>query len=380
MTRSMKFGILTQPLGHNYGGILQNYALQEALRQNGVLAETINLTGLERKRSASARTALKQSVVLSLKKLARSHVPDEDISRPLFEFISQNILLTKAYKAPIRKEHIDEHHYDGYIVGSDQVWRPSYSPNLLNYFLDFTQNSHVKRIAFAASFGNAEAEYDSRLLEMCTPLIREFNAVSVRENTAISSCQHMFGISAKLVCDPTLLLSQTDYQMIIERESTLAVPEKLCVCYFLNPTIEKWDFASTLSSQMKLTPTSLLPKYFAKSQKEEAILSPSKMLRVPDWLAFMDKSSMILTDSFHGTVFSLIFKKPFWVFNNHARGADRIPGLLDFIGLSERILDSNPEYAKKRIEWNAPIDWDRVWRVLNAFICESDDFLSTAIK
>src|SRR5690606_15864360 len=110
--------------------------------------------------------------------------------------------------------------FDTYIVGSDQCWRPKYSPNITNYFLDFLNDKqNVIRISYAASFGTSDWEFNEPETKMCRDLIQKFDAVSVRESSGIELCQKYLDKEAQHVLDPTMLLELDDYITKIGRAS-----------------------------------------------------------------------------------------------------------------------------------------------------------------
>ena len=124
---------------------------------------------------------------------------------------------------PITENSINDYNFDGYIVGSDQVWRPRYcKKTLMNNFLDFTNGINVKRLSYAASFGVDSWEFTKDETTKCAELIKTFNAISVREASAVDLCKQYLGVESKQVLDPTLLLSSEDYiNMYYSREENI---------------------------------------------------------------------------------------------------------------------------------------------------------------
>ena len=171
----MKIGILTQPLQRNYGGILQCYALCEVLKGLGhevCVLDRHHHTPFLRKVLRSAKRILlyclgaeKKENILSIWMTAGQM---RTISRHTSAFIDRHIphtrplLGTKALRQAAGNEHID-----AYVVGSDQVWRPVFSPCIANYFIDFDHRDNIVRIAYAASFGVDTWEYDRQTQQVC---------------------------------------------------------------------------------------------------------------------------------------------------------------------------------------------------------------------
>ena len=106
--------------------------------------------------------------------------------------------------------------YDYVVIGSDQTWRPSISADIYNFFLDFLQDENqIKKIAYATSFGTDQWEFSEEQEKRCKQLVKQFDAVSVREESGISLCQQFLDVDAEHVLDPTLLLKQEDYLKIV---------------------------------------------------------------------------------------------------------------------------------------------------------------------
>src|SRR5690606_7594300 len=154
-----KIAILTQPLGSNYGGIIQNYALQKVLKDLGHEPITINRKGSEWTKAIKLWRRLKNLInihVLNKNRLTPSDL--EKITEHTQKFINENIQLSPLIENTTDlKKHFNKNDFDAVIVGSDQTWRPKYSPNIYNYYLDFLKdNNQIKKLAYASSFGTAE--------------------------------------------------------------------------------------------------------------------------------------------------------------------------------------------------------------------------------
>src|SRR5690606_26995758 len=129
------------------------------------------------------------------------------ISNNNVKFLNKYInhsLLINAYKD--LAEYFKNRKFNAVIVGSDQTWRPKYSPNIYNYYLDFLKdNNQIKKLAYASSFGTAEWEYTTEQTEKCKTLAKQFHAISVREHTGVDLCREKLGVEAIQLLDPTLL-------------------------------------------------------------------------------------------------------------------------------------------------------------------------------
>lgn len=321
-----KIGILTQPLGHNYGGILQAYALQEVLRRMGHTVETIDF---QKESSHWRRVASVVKRVLLHRPL---ELPIRQKDRKAFyahtkHFIRQHIALSpKLASETAVKEYCDKQNYDALIVGSDQVWREVYSPHLPTFFLDFLPaNSTTRRIAYAASYGSRDPISPEMVMRV-KPFARRFDAISVRERSGIELTKKLFDVGATEVLDPTMLLSADDYKALFAPLSD-DLPGNMFV-YVLDRTEEKDRIIRQEAEKRGLSPFELLPQgrrlpeELFKSQREPFELPPVEL-----WLKSIAESDFVVTDSFHGTVFSILFRKPFLAIINQVRGADRFYAL-----------------------------------------------------
>lgn len=364
----MKIGILTQPLLNNYGGLLQNYALQQVLKGMGHEPITIdhkskqfpfwyvflsNVKG-ELLYRFSPENHKKPKYSLTIKE-------KEVIEAKTRCFIEHSINHTKkCVGAEDFRQQVCDRGIEALVAGSDQCWRPMYNDYIEDMFFGFAKNLPIKkRIAYAASFGTEKWEFSSDLTKVCSELVRDFDLVTVREDSGINLCNKYLGVDAKLVLDPTMLLAKEDYEALIE-EYEIGQSEGSLFNYILDPSSSKMSFVEIIASEMNLKSFQVLPKYNedhrtkkqVKTEIENCVYpSPVKWLR-----AFMD-SKMTVVDSFHGMVFSIIFNKPFWVIGNVERGMSRFTSLLNMLGLEDRLID---ERELNEIDYTKPIDWKRI--------------------
>ena len=371
----MKIVILTLPLHTNYGGILQCYALQTILERMGHKVQ-----------------------VLSKPKYRRSHYWKFPFA-VLYRIFSRYILGkdTSIWKDPYRFscQHTDRfiHQYihqfirrkwnskaianfDAIIVGSDQVWRQEYWGNIPpeNAFLDFLKDSSIKRIAYAASFGVDKCNYTTDFLKKCVPLLHRFDAVSVRESSGIEICRKYFGVETCQKIDPTLLLDSTDYIQLINQTATKPSSGDLLV-YILDETYEKRKIIESVSTTKSLIPFGENPEViYSTPSLKDRVHRP-----VEQWLRGFKEAKMVITDSFHGCVFSILFRKSFIVIGNEERGIDRITSLLRILSLDNRFVNSWDEFQKREKELLNPIDYTEVYYKLKNYKNEAITFLEQAL-
>lgn len=338
-----KVAILTQPLGHNYGGMLQAWALQQVVTQLGYNVVTIDR---QPAKLSFIYLFIRLAYRALLKGLGKRKSPIFIESKKKFaykntkNFISTNLIMSEPLFSTFQLiEHFDNIGYDAVIVGSDQTWRPKYSPCIENFYLDFLENKKIKKIAYAPSFGVSEWEYDAGLTARCSKLAKLFDWISVREDSGVNLCKKYFDINVDHVLDPTLLLSQDDYKKLIGRDR-LNYNSSGIYTYILDPSSEKTQLIESFAIEHK----EVVYSCQAKSSVEDSIDPHDILMPDPrDWLAGFANAKYVITDSFHGVVFSIIFEKPFICIVNEGRGASRFSSLFKTLGLSADLK----EYSSK---------------------------------
>lgn len=373
----MRIGILSLPLYVNYGGILQTYALQTVLERMGH-----DVTFIQ-KRNWPLRLKLQDMPVVYTKRIVKNllgqHIPMsyERIFNREAPIIRQNIepFVRKHIRMKVVDDYrqICENDFDAIIVGSDQIWRPLYVKHIESAFLDFAKDwNNIKRVAYAASFGTDSWEYSKSQSEHCRKLVKLFNAVSVREASAVKLCREHFGVEAKHVLDPTMLLEAADYMKLFKESNTPKSDGNL-LCYILDENEEKAKIISSIAKEKHLKPFSVSarPTYRYDLPVEERI-QPS----VEQWLRGFYDADFVVTDSFHACVFSILFRKPFLVYGNKARGMSRFMSLLETCGLEYRFVSEFSNVEKKVFK---EIDWNIINAILSNRRDDAKSFLVTAL-
>jgi hypothetical protein len=351
----MKIGILTLPLHINYGGILQAYALQTILKRMG--HEVSIIEEIEK----PITIPLQRAPLVYGKRLIKNILGDKfpifyeqklnkewPIIRQLTDkFIDKYIHLAK-YKS---FKCIKEAEYDAIIVGSDQIWRPKYfgEKKIYNAYLLFTEKWKIKRIAYAASFGTDNWEYTLAQTKHCKELVKLFDAVSVREDSGVFLCKKYFGINATHVLDPTLLLTQEDYTSLLKNTTTPENKGKI-LNYILDESPYKETLSNSIAKKRGLTSFRINPNATNPHLPLEERIQPS----VEQWLRGFNDAELVITDSFHACVFSILFKKQFVVFGNKKRGMSRFTSLLKLFNLEDRMIESIEQFEKlQTIDYNS---------------------------
>lgn len=378
----MRVGILTQPLYCNYGGLVQCFALQHVLHQLGHDAVVLQ-------REWNRRYTLKGACVYYAKHLVKMLLGRQEswhyyvaperrdyIAKYTSQFVEKHInpRSEHCYTTAQLKHEVERLQLDAIVVGSDQVWRPDFSPCQPNYFFDFLPaDSKLKRLSYAASFGGDDWSFSPELTAQCARLLQRFDAVSVREASAVTLCKNHFGVDAVQVLDPTMLLDRGVYLQVVDKGKS---GRGNLFCYVLDPSQEKRDIVGTIARATHMSPFESMPElpdsiYNLYGDIDRCVYPP-----VEDWLSAFNEAEMVLTDSFHGTVFSIIFNKPFWVVGNKGRGMARFNSLLGMFGLENRLITKS---ALATIDLNAPINWQQVNEKRKELKATSMQFLQTAL-
>lgn len=360
-----KVGIVTQPLWGNYGGLLQNYALQTVLRRLGHEPMTVDYISSP-KWYRYLLSILKSFALYPFQARRRKFTKWHPIrdNKLIDKFVSEHISKTD-YVYHYKPSLVSKLGLDAVITGSDQVWRPMYNPDLKDLYLDFVKEKNIPKIAYAASFGTSEREYTPEIIRDCHKAAKRLDAVSVREASGVKLCKEYFGIDAVEVLDPTLLLTVDDYCKLAADRPRLK--DSYLGIYILDRKPENYNILREISYLTGLT-------------NIRQVNANDKDFAPQDWIAFIRDADFVVTDSFHATVFSIIFQKPFITLCNHSRGADRFISLLTPLGLINRLFDSSvvDKYIiTKTMICN--IDWDDVGAKLNQQRTLSLDFLNRSL-
>ncbi|MCQ2254482.1 MAG: polysaccharide pyruvyl transferase family protein [Bacteroidaceae bacterium] len=347
----MKIAILTQPICNNYGGILQNYALQTLLERRGHSVTTLNYPIVAGYSGSATRHFLNTCRRFLQKLQGNPEIVWIDLGKEYKKKVElahlQKVFLDKhlhlhAIQSPLTWEQIKRFGFETFVVGSDQVWRPRYNQgHLSNMFLDFTEGKNVKRYAYAASLGTDVWEFNALQTVQCAALAKQFDAISVREASGIALCKNYLGVEASHVLDPTLMLEAEDYLNLCSGNEH---PQgDYIAVYTLDYTKEKMAIFNEVSRQLNI-PLHLIGRFTKKGY-------PS----MESWIEGIAHAKYVITDSFHGAVFSTIFQKQFVTLGNAARGNSRFTSLFTTLGIAEerqcndvptiiRLLKENIDY------------------------------------
>lgn len=361
-----KILVITLPQGANYGGMLQAYALQSVLKKGGNLVESTHSKGPLSRRAVKKVPGVKVLASIMRGGQSKDKIDQAMITQYTTKFLQDNIKLVTFDRASL-KSLLGR--YDLYISGSDQVWRKQYTyvpHNLLSFV-----RGDAARISYAASFGRDDLdEYGDKLIAKTKKLAQRFDAISVREDSGVGIVKEYWGLEAEHHVDPTLLVDALEYSELIDNPtSELYAPDGDLFSYVLDADESKQGIANTVAKSRGL-------KVFTVIDGDENSGKP--MPPVEQWLRSFRDAKYIVTDSFHGTVFSIIFNKPFIAIGNKERGLARFTSLLKMFGLEDRLATSADEVTEELI--NKPIDWDAVNTKVGSEQKRSKEYLEKYLK
>jgi len=341
--------------GQNYGSVLTSYALNRVLKGLGKTVLMLDFPYLEGGRAGKADSASRR-------------------------------FASNFYEMSLRRQ-VDQHfdlnnHCDTFLVGSDQLWNwwSNRDIGTYYYFLDFVDKNH-RKIAYATSFGHENGYYPEDMRIKVSYLLHRFDAVSVREKTGVDICRDMFNVHAVQTIDPVFLCSMDDYEKVVSL-STVPLTGPFVLAYILNPSEDKIK-AVRHAAKSKGIPYYIvidgqgdqeeLKAFFGR---EDPVLS---RIEIADWLYYFKNADFILTDSYHGFCFSIIFHKQFVVFPNKLRGTTRFEALGNITGLYQRFVSSYDEMITKRLI-EEKIDYNKVDMSLKAEIDTGMRWLKRALE
>lgn len=346
-----RIGIVTN-IGNNFGNRLQNYALQTVLLDFGFIPETV---------SFARRNRIIIALKVLLKEIISTVIPK--YKNNTWERFDFHI----AWSAFLASDRGINDAYDYFIAGSDQIWNPNFWFTSDREFLSFASNE--KKIAYAASIGLDElpeeyqAQYRNRLIS--------FKAVSVREDAAAEIIANLGLLKPPVVLDPTMLLTETAWRKVIVM-SRLHLNNRFVVKYFLGKCSEETD--RMIRDKAREMGTEVVDIMDISSPMHYRI-GP------PEFVYLFANSEAVFTDSFHGSVFSILFHKPLSVFDRpYEEGAgkmtSRIDTLLGIFGLGQNRVRLAAECTSMVMDWNHDI----VDRILDKKRNESLSFLRKALE
>ncbi len=359
----MKFGIITLFQNYNYGATLQSYALQSTVKKTGVDVETIQYerkainTNENSKANKSLLTKIKnfvKRILFRREKHNKNSTVDDSARKKLFDnFIAENMKISdKQYT----KETITEanNFYDAFICGSDNIWNKNLFDS--SFMLDFA-NDDKRKIAYAPGMStDFLTEYQK---ELFIPPIKRLDYISCRERIGSNLLEGILSKKVPVVLDPTLLLEKSEWSSI-SKAPIADLPSEYMFAYICDHNALTDEKINELCSKVNL-PVVLVPNMSGKFM----LYGESEKIEIgnvgpAEFIYLIENSKMVLTDSFHGTVFACIFEKEFYCYRRFKDQERiqlnyRIDNLLEILGISKKRIMSSPEdsYDFTHIDWES---------------------------
>ena len=373
---------------HDYGGMLQAFATQRFLSKNGIDSDAINFDNIKadiskRKWRYFLSNIFDLSIVKEKSKLIEKKLKQKSNEKlrkgmserdaAFDEFCKSHFKVSRAFTSWMDMTEASRKEYDAVVVGSDQLWLPS---NVMaDYYTLNWVPKDVKKIAYATSFGigSIPAKYK----KVYSDYLRKIDYLSARETSGQEIIKKLAGRDVPLVNDPALLLDAEGWNEIVS--STPLVKDKYVFCYFMGNNPEQRDFVKRLANEKGLKIVALLhlDQYIA-SDEDYVDLAPWHVSPA-DFVNLVKNAECVCTDSFHGTVFSIIYSRPFFTFKRFNRKASlstntRITSLLTRLGMMERlVVDMN-------VIPSLDIDWNNIQNGVSEFRKKSSEYFLNAIR
>ena len=373
-----KVGVITHYYNSlNYGGNFQAYALVKFLNGNGCNAVQIPYDRSDDWPFAKTSNGLVKRFVRFFKKPQNAPVAAELSDEELQEIKRRNALISEFNTSVIphcrvfcKKDLKKIGEFDAFVVGSDQVWHPKAVCSA--YLLDFDTGS-AKKLSYAASFAvDALSEEVKPYYKKC---LSTFDAVSVRESSGKDIVKDLVGREAECTVDPTLLLSKEDWNTVCK---DIALPEKYVFCYFLSPCTEARRKAEEYARSINAK-TVFLPYIAEKICAEDKDFGDVRLFDVsPEQLLTVVKNSAaVFTDSFHITVFSLIFERTFFVFgrSDYSGMGSRLQTLLSMFDMENRFFSATEQTEKLDLADMPAPNYEKRFEKFEEAVKKSTEFL-----
>lgn len=347
-----KIGILTFHNAYNYGAVLQCYALQKSIANKNLKVEIINYNDLKivdaykffPKNNRNLKTYIKSLIKFFLY-YKKTHKRYKNFDK----FISNKYILSekKYTKEELLQEELFK--YNCIITGSDQVWNISIVGEISDiYTLNFGKNN-INRISYAASVGDSSLVIKNK--EIYEKKLSILNYISVREEDAKKELEKIIDKPITVVLDPTLLLTQNDWNQ--EIQSMQAIKEKYILAYVVEPDDEYIKIVNDLSEK-----TGFKIIHFGKRNTGYKNVLKSAYTEGPlEFINYIKNAEYVVATSFHATVFSIIFHKKFFIIP-HKKTGSRVTNLLDKLGIENRTFNTLEEF--QGIDYNFETNWDNV--------------------
>lgn len=359
-----KIGIITYHFARNYGAVLQCFALQTFLEQKGFSVEIINyVNNTQYNNNDYYKHGLNIKKIIANILLFPFFSVRKEKNKRFDDFNKKYLHLTQKIKNIEELEKlIKNKKYDFLISGSDQVFNPNIEDFDFSFLFPF--NTNAKKISYAASTGNASDNDIKKIKEY----LLDFDKISIREKNDIKKFNEI-DKNIFVTPDPVMILKKEDWSKIFNKK----INDKYLLCYFLHKKMFKKEYkiAKKIAKKRNLKIINLNARYSVFSFKKGTIFNAGP----EEFVNYIKNSSFVCTDSFHGTLFSIIFEKEFVCFDTKANKNDsrrrnllEISNCLDMLYYVEDNFDINKKYVLKSNRFI-----DEQIRIASEFLGDLDD-------
>lgn len=336
-------GIITFHASYNCGSMLQTYALKTKLEQLGHTCQIIDFSNKGQQeiysvyaRNKSIKDLIRNIIIYTYhRRIERNYESYEEFIQKYFSLTSQK------YEC---LEQLSDDGFDAIIAGSDQIWNITIADGDDAYFLPWVKCA--KKIAYAPSFGAKSPLVFAKNPDIYKQYISEFDSLSVREKNGQKWIKELTGLDAEIIIDPTLFHNIDVYNVI--RDTKLVLPDKYIFYYSPGYSRDINFLVKKISSKYNLPVIAFNSRnFYVRGMGFSKFLLPS-IENPSSYLTLIKNATMVITTSFHGTVFSSLYKKCFWTVKNKGMFGDddRVQTLMDTFNLSDRMIEIkfNPDF------------------------------------
>lgn len=331
-----KIGLITFHASHNCGSMLQTYALQNKLSEYGQV-RIINFSNKGQQelynpyyKCNNLKNIIKNLLIIPKWKRIKK------IDNSYRKFIDSNFNLTENFYEKLEELDEEKLGFDEYVCGSDQIWNITIKDGDDTYFLPFVKKH--KKIAYAPSFGAKNPKKYTNNIEFYKNAIKDFDFLSVRENNGQKWIKDLTGLNAEVVLDPTLIVNKEIYENIEQKINT---PQKYIFYYAPGYMKDLNEFVYKISKRYKLPVIVFNSKQFYVKRLWKYGFQLPEDENPGTYLYLMKNAELIFTTSFHGTIFSSIYKKKFWILKNGGMYGDddRVKTLINQVKIEDRLIE-----------------------------------------
>lgn len=338
----MKYGLITIHDTNNYGSLLQTYSTYKAIESFGV---DISIIDYHNKLITEREKSVFSGNVKSIKDIAKKILwgkAQKEKYDSIHHFLHTHTKLSASYN--ITNIHDANRHYDGFISGSDIVWGTNITGSDMTYFLNFADDDK-RRISFSSSVGSEWTQEEKKII---APLLKRYDCISVREQSAADWTEDLLGWRPYVTCDPTMLFDRAEWEKFLVPK--YAPKGKYVLIYAVNPD------KKNITDGIKYAMTHNMPAYFINFYGRVKGTRTIHPMTVNQWITLFANADTVFSASYHGLLFSLYFGKNVFFYNRGEKS--RMISLAEELGIEHREgIDNNPER-------DVPIDFERVEKIL----------------